>query len=474
MNILQISARRSAVKLLTFAAALALSCQFALPARAQSPAPEPRREQLLNGLRLLIVERPGDAKVWMKLRVHSGAAFDLANKEGTMALLSDLLFPDASTAQYVTEELGGQLDVRTTYDSIDVTLSGNATEFDRLAEMLRNAFVQMRLAPEDVQRLREARLKVARDSRQNPAQLADNAVRARLYGTHPYGRALGGTPESLARVERGDLIFARERFLSPSNATLVVVGGIGASRVMRTFRQFLGSWHKGDSVPPATFRQPSAPDPRTLIVAAPGAHAAEVRIAARGVARSDRDCAAATLLAYVAHERWREATREAKPTDLFALHEANALAGVFELGASVPAAAAVASVVESARAVLRSLAASPPSAGEVESARREALNPDNIHRANQYPFADAWLDSITYNYDAASDARAVRDVSPADVQRVAARLFRDAPLATVVVGDAAELRASLANLEGGIEVAGAPATPPAAAQPSGTPAPRRP
>jgi predicted Zn-dependent peptidase len=256
--------------------------------------------------------------------------------------------------------------------------------------------------------------------------------------------------------------------LSPSNATLVIVGSIDASRVMRTFRQFLGSWHKGDGLPPATFRQPGAPDPRTLIVAAPGAGTAEVRIAARGVARSDRDLAAATLLAYVARQRWQEATRESKPNNLSVLHEANALAGVFKMSANVPASAS-ASLVESARAVLRSLAASAPSASEVESARREATNAGETGRANQYPFADAWLDSITYNYDASTDARALRDATPADIQRVAARLFRDGQLATVVVGDAVELRASLANIEGGIEVAGAQATPP----PS-QPAPRRP
>ncbi|MFL6228505.1 MAG: M16 family metallopeptidase [Pyrinomonadaceae bacterium] len=473
MNILQISAPRFNARLFTLVVALALACQAVAPARAQSPAPEPRREQLLNGLRLLIVERPGDAKVWMKLRVHSGAAFDLANREGTMALLSDALFPDPSTAQYVSEELGGQLDVRTTYDAIDVTLSGNAAEFDRLAEMLRNAFVQMRLAPEDISRLREARLKAARDAQQSPAQLADRAARARLYGTHPYGRPVGGTPESLARIERGDLIFARDRFLSPSNATLVIIGGVDRSRVMRTFRQFLGSWHRSDAIPPATFRQPVAPDPRTLIVATPGTRTAEVRIDARGVARSDRDRAAATLLTSIVRQRWQEATREAKPTSLFAHHESNSLTGTFSLGASVPASAA-ASVVEAARTVLRTLAAAPPSAAEIESARREALNTDETRRADQFPFADAWLDSITFNYDAASDARAMRDVTPADLQRVAARLFRDTQLATVVVGDAAELRASLANLEGGIEVAGAQAATPPATPTTTRPTPRRP
>ena len=47
----------------------------AAPGRAQS---EPRRERLLNGLRILLVSRPTDQNVLIRLRVHSGAAFDLA------------------------------------------------------------------------------------------------------------------------------------------------------------------------------------------------------------------------------------------------------------------------------------------------------------------------------------------------------------------------------------------------------------
>lgn len=468
MNLQLKSFRRRALKLAAIAAALVFACQsFTL---AQTP--EPQREQLLNGLRLLIVSRSGDPQVWMKLRVHTGAAFDLAKREGTTTLLADALFPDPSTPQYVREELGGQLDVRTTYDSIDITLSGKASEFDRLVELLRNAFLQMRLAPEDVQRLKAARLKAATDSSALPAQVAERAVRARLFGAHPYARPIEGTTDSLARVERADLMFARERFLSPNNATLVLVGGIDEARAMRTFRQFLGAWHKSDSIPPATFRQPDAPDPRALIVAVAGARDAIVRIAARGVARADKDRAAATLLTTIARERWLAALKPVKATNATVVSESHALDGVFELGATVEPSSA-SSAVEAARAVLRSLASSPPSTAELERAKREASSP--THPANQYPFADVWLDSITYSYDASSDARAINNVTPADVQRVAARMFGDAKLATVVAGDASELRALLANLPGGIEVAGAQsATPTATPKPTPQPAPRRP
>ncbi len=99
---------------------------------------EPRREQVLNGLNVLMLYRPGEASVMLKLRIHSGAAFDLTGKEGMMNLLADALFPDQATREYVKEELGGRLEVVTDYDAINVTLSGRASEFERLLELLRN------------------------------------------------------------------------------------------------------------------------------------------------------------------------------------------------------------------------------------------------------------------------------------------------------------------------------------------------
>jgi hypothetical protein len=67
--------------------------------------PEPEREQLLNGLRVLFWHRPGDQDVLLKLRIHSGAAFDMAGKGGQMAIFGDIL-PEATTREYFTEEMG--------------------------------------------------------------------------------------------------------------------------------------------------------------------------------------------------------------------------------------------------------------------------------------------------------------------------------------------------------------------------------
>ncbi|HEX8634006.1 MAG TPA: insulinase family protein [Pyrinomonadaceae bacterium] len=450
-----------AVRALVAALFLVSLCLPAANARAQAAGtPAPRREQLLNGLRLMLLHRPGDPQVLLKVRINNGAAFDLAGKEGLMTLLTDALFPDAETRQYVAEELNGRLEVNTSYDHIEILLSGKAGDFERLVEILRNAVLQMRLAVEDVNRLREARLKTVREGDGHAAQVADRAAATRLYRSYPYGRALAGTPESLARIDRPDMMLARDRFINPNNSTLVLIGGVEAPRAMRAFRQFLGSWRKSDSIPPSTFRQPDAPDARTLIVNLPGANEVEVRLAARGLSRTDRDRAIAPVVAALVRERWAAALKESHRKSAFARHEAHHLAGIVLLGASVPAGAA-AETLEAARTVVAKLAASPIAPAELEHARRAALAAVNERRQRPEALADEWLDATTYNSTLADDERALHALTSADVQRVAARLFGgEAKLASVVVGDAAQLRDGLARLSGGIEVAGTnPAAP---------------
>ena len=194
-------------------------------AQAQVPI-EPEHNRLLNGLRVLIWARPGDQDVLLKLRVHSGAAFDLEGKAGSMAMLGDILFPDPTTREYFTDEMQGRLIVTTDYDSITITMQGKAREFERIIEILRTALITTQLTPENVAKVRDGRIKVIRDTAVSPAILADRAIAARLFGDFPYGRPSGGSVESLGRVERPDLMLAHERFLNPDNATLVIVGGV--------------------------------------------------------------------------------------------------------------------------------------------------------------------------------------------------------------------------------------------------------
>jgi len=404
---------------------------------AQSP-PEPVREQLLNGLTILFWQRP-DANVLLKLRVHSGAAFDLADKGGTMALLGDALFPDPATREYVAEQLGGKLEVNTSYDAIEITISGKSSEFERLVEFLRGGLVSTQLTPENVAKIRDARIKQLSD-KQTTSSEADQVIAARLFGAFPYGHPIGGTIESIAKIERADLLFARERFLNADNATLVVIGGIDQARAMRTLRQLLGPWQKGDRMVPATFRPPNRADSRVLLVDQSSATTAEIRLAVRGLAQSDRDALAASVLARIFRDRWQ--TLRPDLSSIFVHHEAHSLPGSFVLGASGPTASA-AKAISSAQEVMRSLAGTGPTPLEVERARGDLLAEIMSQAAKPETIADLWLNADAYKLAGLNaQLNSIRSLSVGDIQGVAGKLFTNASLALVVVGDSARLKSS--------------------------------
>jgi predicted Zn-dependent peptidase len=388
---------------------------------------------LLNGLRLMLWLNPGSQDVTLKLRINSGAAFDLSGKSGQMALLGDLLFPDPATVDYFTDEMGGKLDVSVNYDSITITMVGKASELERIVEVLRNALLATQLTPDVVARMKGARLKLLRDASVVPATVADRAIAARLFGDFPYARPTAGSPEDLARVDHADLMH---------NATLAIIGGVTKPRAMKTVRQLLGPWRKSEQIVPTTFRQPTPPDPRALIVNVPGP-SVEVRLAVRGVSRSDPDYYVANVLAKLAQQRWQGTTPELASQPIFARSDAYVLPGAFVMGATVKPQSAVDSLA-SARKVLESLMNTPATADELERAKHEAVNEIAAFVAKPENAPDPWLDADTYRLRETQDQIAsLRSVTASDIQRVANRLFKTTAVATVLAGETLQLKPAL-------------------------------
>jgi zinc protease len=399
----------------------------------------PESQELLNGLKILFWPKPGSPDVLVKLRIHSGSAFDLAGKAGEMALLGDVMFPDPATVDYFTEQMGGKLNIAVNYDSMTVTMVGKAEQLDNIMEVLRNGILATPLTPEVVNRVRDTRIKLVRDTAVSPSIVADRAIALRLFGDFPYGRPSAGSPEDLARIERGDLMLVRERFLNSNNATLAIVGGFDRTKAMRTLKQLFGPWRKSEQIVPSTFQAAKSPDSRALIVNAPSP-TAEIRLAWRGVSRSDPDFYVAQVLARVAQDRWRAASPELASKPVFVKSDSYLLPGIFMMGSAVDQKATADSVI-TAKKIAESLFNSAVGPAEVLRARQEILSEDSPAIIKAETETDNWLDMDTYRLTSVSDRSAsIQAVSPGDVQRVATRLLKDAPVATVVVGDAQQLK----------------------------------
>jgi len=422
-----------------FALAFLFLAFCALNSLAQTPkSPAPREEKLLNGLKLLIWNQPSAEKVNVKIRVHSGSAFDPQNKEGTMALLSDVFFPNETVREFFREDLSGSLEITSNFDFIQIDATAKSDQFLTMLETLANAVSNPQIDRETTVKLRSARIEKVKELEKNPAYIADQAVAKRLFGDFPYGRTQTGTSESLAKLDFADLLLAKEKFLTPDNVTIAVVGNIKPDLVIRAARRYFGSWVKADKKVPATFRQPDAPDTKTGIINSSLIKNAEIRYALRGLSRSDKDFFASTILVRIMQNRLRKEFSNEHQINAFVRQDSNLLLGSIIVGLSnfpFDAASQLSAKPSRTHMIIfkkENLAANlvyeKISAEEFEKAKNEVLT-----ETNQKNPADLWLDVDTFKLASTKDElQKFNNVSVVDVQRVAEKLAKE-PTVTILM-----------------------------------------
>ncbi|CAN5672369.1 hypothetical protein BH18ACI1_BH18ACI1_04610 [soil metagenome] len=395
----------------------------------------PRQEKLLNGLKLLTWTEPNAEKVTVKLRIHSGSAFDPQAKEGTMALLGDSLFPDETVKGFFRDELSGELDVKSNFDYIQINATANSDKILDVLETLANAVSNLQINKEITAKVRSARLEKVKELEKDPSYIADLAVAKRLYGDFPYGRAQMGTSESLQKIDFADLIFARQRFLTPDNATLTVVGNVKPDFVYRAVRRYFGAWEKADKKVPATFRQPDAPLSEKQLIELPNIEKVEIYQASRYMARNNKDYQAGLILASILFERLKNSAADVQISDLdfqtniFVRNETHLLDGSFVIEIKLPADKATA-FIEKIRQpfLLRKI-----SDAEFEKSKTSRISEMNQSLSEKTTLAELWLNADTYQLISVKDEISkLNSVTLADVQRVAENLQKQTVVSVVV------------------------------------------
>jgi len=383
---------------------------FGQTAKVQTP----RQEKLLNGLKTLVWSEPGAGKVAVKIRIHNGSAFDPQNKEGVMALLAEVLFPNENAKEFFREDLGGNLEIISNYDFIQINAAANSEQFLTMLETIAVAVTNPQIDKETTQKVRAAQIEKVKELEKNPAYIADRAAGKRLFGEFPYGRAQMGTVESLAKIDFADLLLAKEKFLTSDNATVAISGNVKPELALRATRRFFGSWIKADKKVPATFRQPDAPDTTVLTTKSPDENRSELRIAFRGLARSDKDFWASGVLENILKKRHAGEVRQ----------ESRLLSGIFLLSVSTTNTAPP--LIN--KAAVDSYFSQPIKDFEFVQAKKELLE-----EINKKDVAEMWLDADTYKLDSIkADLQTAQNISFADVNKLIDR-FRKEPAVTLLM-----------------------------------------
>jgi predicted Zn-dependent peptidase len=405
----------------------ALVLLFAAAVFAQPSASQPRRDTLLNGLRVVMWPDSSSQTVEVRIRIHSGAAFDPQGREGVMKLLADNIFPTETAREYFKEDLGGSLEIQTTYDYIEIRATGRADAFLQMMETLASAVANPTIDKETTVRLRTALIESLKKYESQPAYVADAAIAKRLFGSFPYGRPVFGTQSSVAKIEFPDLIDAKQRFLSADNATVSLTGNFDRSLALKAVKRYFGAWLKSDKRTPSTFRQPDAPPAGVESVQSPLFDESGIRYAFRGVARRDKDVGAARIFAFVLADRLKGRAPGEHADDIFVRSEERILPGAFIIGFDIKRGSAGDRKLAFQDIVTAALAA-PVTDAEFTSARQRFA--DDWHKKDTASF---WLDADTYGISSVdNDMKAAESATLADVNAFAEKLRRS-PMAAVLV-----------------------------------------
>ena len=229
-------------------ARLVLLLLLGLAAPAAS-TPLAHREVLVNGIVLLVAERPAVPIVAVRVLVEAGAVYDPPDRAGLANLTGALL--TRGTARRTAPELdsaiefvGGSLEAGAGRDSVGASLRVLGKDLglglDLLAEVIRSpAF-----PPDEVTRkIGEIQASIKR-SEEDPGTVAARALARLVFPGHPYGVPVEGTRESVARLTRDDVVkFHRERF-RPDATVIAVVGAVTVDEARREILARFGSWQR--------------------------------------------------------------------------------------------------------------------------------------------------------------------------------------------------------------------------------------
>ncbi|HEU4394245.1 MAG TPA: pitrilysin family protein [Planctomycetota bacterium] len=250
------------------------------PALAQDPAPPSiardaasgvAEASLPNGLRILVLEKPGVPVVATLVAYRVGAVDERPGETGLAHYLEHMLFKG-------TKQIGkGQIDLLTfrgggvnnAYTNCDFTAYWFTFEASRLRLALEIEADRMRnctFVPKEFEAERGAVLNEMHAGHDAPGGRLYEEMDAASFVFHPYHHPVIGWQQEVESVPRSTVIGFYDRYYMPNNATLIVVGAVEAEEVVRLASEAFFDVKPGPTPPPVTEVEPPQRGEKRILV----------------------------------------------------------------------------------------------------------------------------------------------------------------------------------------------------------------
>jgi zinc protease len=243
-----------------------------MPMESQFKLRPMREMQLENGLKIIFIADNSLPRVSMTMLVKVGAR----QTKNAMVLADEM------------GQLGTEIGIETGNDFTIITMDALVNSADKLLSLYSDIIMNPAFMDVEVARAKSQVIAQQQKKIDNPSNYANDAFDEFLYQGHPYANDITGTPGSVKRITKQDIIRHFLNNYRPNNAELAVVGRFNKDfevKVSEAFKKWSGK-------PIKEFATPELKPIQSLelkLVSKPGLQQAQIRMGEFGIRRNDPD-----------------------------------------------------------------------------------------------------------------------------------------------------------------------------------------
>ncbi len=223
-----------------------------------------RRSVLPSGVRVLTERVPGSQSATVGFWVAVGSRDEAPGTFGSTHFLEHLLFKGTSmrTALDIAvafDSVGGEHNALTAKEHTCYYAKVRDRDLEMAVRVLADMFASSLLDPEEFENERGVILEELAMADDDPGDVAGERFFEAVFGAHPLGRPIGGSPESIGAVTR-DAVWQhyRENY-GPRDLVITVAGAVDHDRLVAVAVEALSEagWDFGAAARPVDRRDPA-------------------------------------------------------------------------------------------------------------------------------------------------------------------------------------------------------------------------
>ncbi len=224
--------------------------------------------RLENGITVITVDHQAADLIAARCFFRAGGRWEAPHQVGISHLLAMVMTKGTQSLSSAViadrvESMGANLGTDATADYFTLGLKTVTADFAEILHLAGEILRSPSFPAAEVQLEQQLTLQNIRAQSERPFSVAFQQLRQAMYGDHPYGFSILGTPETLSSLTEADLHAYHHRYFRPDNLVISLSGRIDPDRAIAQITAVFGDWAIPDAPLPIAPPLPSLPPPST-------------------------------------------------------------------------------------------------------------------------------------------------------------------------------------------------------------------